>query len=123
MNEGDNLVQERQLIFGLQMYSDTSVRSVEDYLTDRVKMKTYLRLQVAEMVLQISHGEGSESRDYLMFRLDRISADTALLNFVGDSEAPRQCGSAMFASVGALSLADKLHTGKCGQWDDSGTHR
>nr|XP_034335213.1 vacuolar protein sorting-associated protein 13A isoform X3 [Crassostrea gigas] len=99
-----------------QWKSDTSVRSVEDYLTDRVKMKTYLRLQVAEMVLQISQGEGSESRDYLMFRLDRISADTALLNFVGDSEAPRQCGSAMFASVGALSLADKLHTGATGAY-------
>lgn len=114
MNKGDNLIKRDNSLITFVDYSDTNVRSVEDYLTDRVKMKTYLRLQVAEMVLQISQGEGSEARDYLMFRLDRISADMALLNFVGDSEAPHQCGTAMFASIGALSLADKLHTGKCG---------
>ena len=92
--------------------SDHPVRSVEDYLTDRVKMRLYLRLQVAEMVLQVYQGQGGGARDYLMFRLDRISADMALLNFVGDSQPPSPCGVAMFASVGALSLADKLHTGR-----------
>nr|XP_022286655.1 vacuolar protein sorting-associated protein 13A-like isoform X3 [Crassostrea virginica] len=96
--------------------SDHHVRSVEDYLTDRVKMRLYLRLQVAEMVLQVYQGQGGGARDYLMFRLDRICADMALLNFVGDSQPPSPCGVAMFASVGALSLADKLHTGTTGAY-------
>ncbi|XP_056015608.1 intermembrane lipid transfer protein VPS13A-like isoform X3 [Ostrea edulis] len=94
--------------------SDTNIRSVEDYLTERVKMRIYLRLQIAEMVLQIS--QKSEGRDYLMFRLDRISADMAVLDYVQDSQTPSQCGMAAVASVGALSLADKLHTGTSGAY-------
>ncbi|XP_061177627.1 intermembrane lipid transfer protein VPS13A-like [Saccostrea echinata] len=98
--------------------SDTNIRSVEDYLTDRVKMKMYVRLQIAEMVLQISQGHGNEARDYLMFRLDRISADMAVLYYVEGSTTtpPSQCGTAVFASVGALSLADKLNKGTSGAY-------
>ncbi|VDI41618.1 Hypothetical predicted protein, partial [Mytilus galloprovincialis] len=86
-----------------------SVRSVEDYLSDNNRMRMYIRIQIVELVIQLSLQEAKQRKEYLMFRLDPVIVDMASTMYLDKNGKPVDCGYAMYASVGAFKMADKLH--------------
>lgn len=48
-----------------------------------------------------------------MFRLDPVIVDIANTMYLDKNGKPVDCGYAMYASVGAFKMADKLHQSKC----------
>ncbi|XP_052088041.1 intermembrane lipid transfer protein VPS13C-like isoform X4 [Mytilus californianus] len=86
-----------------------SVRSVEDYLSDNNRMRMYIRIQIVELVIQLSLQQEKQRKEYLMFRLDPVIVDMASTMYLDKNGKPVDCGYAMYASVGAFKMADKLH--------------
>ncbi|KAK3096835.1 hypothetical protein FSP39_003796 [Pinctada imbricata] len=91
------------------------VKSVDDFLSRNVKMKMLIRVQLGELLVQMSLEQNKKTVDYLMFRLDRIEANMATLVYTGAS-APSSCGMEFHAIVGGIRMADKLHTGASGAY-------
>ncbi|CAG2212445.1 VPS13A_C [Mytilus edulis] len=85
-----------------------SVRSVEDYLSDNNRMRMYIRIQIVELVIQLSLQEAKQRKEYLMFRLDPVIVDRASTMYLDKNGKPVDCGYAMYASVGAFKMADKF---------------
>lgn len=72
-------------------------------------MRMYIRIQIVELVIQLSLQEAKQRKEYLMFRLDPVIVDMASTMFLDKNGKPVDCGYAMYASVGAFKMADKLH--------------
>ena len=89
------------------------MRSVDDYLSANNRMRMCMRIQIIELVIQLSLQEGKQRKEYLMFRLDPVIVDMANTMYLDKNGKPVDCGYAMYASVGAFKMADKLHQSKC----------
>jgi hypothetical protein len=64
-----------------------------------------MRIQIIELVIQLSLQEGKQRKEYLMFRLDPVIVDMANTMYLDKNGKPVDCGYAMYASVGAFKMA------------------
>ena len=96
----------------LMIFRFLSVRSVDDYLSTNNRMRMYIRVQIVELVIQLSLQQDRHRKDYLMFRLDPVIVDMASTFYLDKNGKPVDCGYALYASVGAFKMADKSHQSK-----------
>ena len=87
------------------------VKSVDDYLTANNRMKMFAKLEIGEVVIQISLNENRYRREYLMLRLDGFSTELAYTVWINNNNEMKHCGVAVHACLRGIRMADKLHTG------------
>ncbi|XP_064629495.1 intermembrane lipid transfer protein VPS13A-like isoform X5 [Lineus longissimus] len=106
---------EKEKFYSASEHSDEDVedwakplqmQSVDDSLSDNNHVKILLRLRVGEVVLQINKQSDRHDVPYLMFRLNRVCTDVAVLDY----------GLASNVSIGGISVVDKMHTSSSGKY-------
>ena len=78
------------------------VPAVDDHTSPTNTINTLVRLQLGEVVVQISKSADKIDTPYLMLRINRLCVDVALTAY----------GLAVQSSLGAVQLVDKIHTGQ-----------
>lgn len=73
-------------------------------------MRMCIRVQIVELVIQLSLQQDRVRRqEYLMFRLDPVIVDMASTMYLDKNGRPVDSGYAIYTSIGAFKMADKLH--------------